>query len=153
MLTPSGKARTLRLGVTVLDVDTYTLTIDGEVDRPLVLRHDELLAMPAKEQTVRIACAGGTNESTVMKGVTLARLFALARVRSAACRAVFHCADGYNESIPLVEVFHCEAFLGYPADEECADSRGQPLRLVLPGKFGYKWAKTVQRIELVADER
>ncbi len=43
-----------------MDVHSFTLTIDGAVGRPLVLRYDQLLELPAVERTVRIICAGGS---------------------------------------------------------------------------------------------
>jgi DMSO/TMAO reductase YedYZ molybdopterin-dependent catalytic subunit len=136
-----------------LDVDSFTLTVDGEVDHPIVLRYDELLAMPATERSVRLVCVSGPRERTLMKGVALSHLFELARVRDSASLAVFHCPDGYRERVPLVEVLRCESFLVYSVDGESADKLGWLLRLAIPGKSGYKWAKTVQRVELVAHER
>lgn len=136
-----------------MDVHSFTLTVDGEVDRPLSLSYDELVALPATERSVSLSCFKGSRNTTLMKGVTLARLLAQALARGSACRAVFYCADGYNESIPLAELLQCEAFLVYAVDGERGDELGWPLRLAVPGKSGYKWAKTVQRIEIVADER
>jgi DMSO/TMAO reductase YedYZ molybdopterin-dependent catalytic subunit len=118
----------------------------------LVLPYDELLALPATERSLSMSCFGGPHADALMKGVTLARLLALAQTRGSASRAVFHCADGYNESIPLVELLQNDAFLVYAVNGEAVDELGWPVRLAVPGKFAYKWAKSVQRIELVADE-
>ena len=30
---------------------------------------------------------------------------------------------------------------------------GFPLRLAMPGKYGYQWAKWIQRLEVVTDDR
>ncbi len=153
-LTPLDEVGTLSFwGVPKVDVRSFTLTVDGEVDRPLVLSYDELLALPATERAVRMDCVGGFRNNTVMKGVPLADLFALAQARGSVRRAVFYCADGYHESMPLVELFQGEAFLAYSVNGERPDRLGCPLRLAVPGKYGYKWAKWVHRVELVADER
>ncbi len=136
-----------------MDVHSFTLTIDGEVDNPVTLRYDQVLELPAVERTVRIICAGGTYANTVMKGVSMARLFDLAKVRGAACLAVFHCEDGHRETIPLVELLQQEAFLAYTASGEDADELGCLLRLAVPGKYGHKWAKWVRRVQLIADDR
>ncbi len=121
--------------------------------RPLVLRYDQVLKLPTVERMVRMDCMSGTRSDIVMKGVTLARLFCLARARGSACRAVFHCADGHSESIPLIDLLQYEAFLAYSEDGEHVDDVSYPLRLAVPGKYGYKWAKWVRRVQLVADER
>lgn len=129
----------------------YTLRIDGEVDRPLVLDYRAILALPAVERVVRLDCAGGPRDDATMRGPSLAHLIALAETRDAACLAVFHCADGHSESIPLVDLLHCDAFLVYSVNGEPAGEPERPVRLAIPGKFGHLWAKWVRRIELLAD--
>lgn len=135
-----------------VDVRSFTLTIDGAVGHPLVLRYDQLLELPAVEREVRMDCVGGFRNNTVMKGVPLTHLLDLAEVQDTARRAVFHCADGYRESIPIVELKH-EAFLVYSVNGAHVEKLGYPLRLAIPGKYGYKWAKWVQRIEIVTHDR
>ena len=153
-LTPLDEVGTLSFwGVPRVDAHSATLTIDGEVERPVELRYDQLLELPAVERTVRMDCVGGFRNNTVMKGVSVADLFDLAEVRRSARRATFHCADGYIESIPVPDLIQYEAFLVYSVNGEKVDRLGHPLRLAIPGKYGYKWAKWVQRIELVDDER
>ncbi len=63
--------------------------------------------------------------------------------------AVFHCADGYFTTHPMKDLIETEAYLAYAINGEESPEHGYPLRLVSPGKYGYKWAKWVVRIELV----
>jgi DMSO/TMAO reductase YedYZ molybdopterin-dependent catalytic subunit len=153
-LTPLEEVGTLSFWrVPKVAVRSFTLTIDGAVGRPLVLRYDQLLELPAVEREVRMDCVGGFRNNTVMKGVPLSHLFDLTEVQDTARRAVFHCADGYRESIPLVELLKHEAFLVYSVNGAHVEKLGYPLRLAIPGKYGYKWAKWVQRLEFIADDR
>ena len=153
-LTPQDEVGTLSFwGVPTIDVHSFTLTIDGAVGRPLVLRYDQLLELPTVEREVRMDCVGGFRNNTVMKGVPLSHLIDLTEVQDTARRAVFHCADGHRETIPLVELLQQEAFLAYSVNGAHVNKLGYPLRLAIPGKYGYKWAKWVQRLEFVADER
>ena len=46
-----------------------------------------------------------------------------------------------------------DAFLAYSVNGEAVPKLGYPLRLAIPGKYGYQWAKWVVRIELVSDDR
>lgn len=132
---------------------SFTLRIEGEADRPVVLRYGELLALPAVERTVPMSCAGGTREDALAKGVTVAHLFALARVRDTARLAVFSCADGHEETVPLIDLLRNEAFLVYSVEGERVDELGYSVRLCIPGKFACHWAKGVERVELVAEQR
>ncbi len=153
-LTPLEEVGTLSFWrVPKVDMRSFTLTIDGAVGHPLVLRYDQLLELPAVEREVRMDCVGGFRNNTVMKGVPLTHLFDLTEVQDTARRAVFHCADGYRESIPLAELLKHEAFLVYSVNGAHVQKLGYPLRLAIPGKYGYKWAKWVQRVEFVADQR
>jgi DMSO/TMAO reductase YedYZ molybdopterin-dependent catalytic subunit len=136
-----------------LDMQSFTLTIEGEADRPMVLRYEELLELPAVERTVPMSCVGGTREDAVVKGVTVAHLLALARVRDTARLAIFSCADGHEESVPLIDLLRNEAFLVYSVAEEHVDELDYPVRLCIPGKFACHWAKGVERVQLVGDQR
>jgi DMSO/TMAO reductase YedYZ molybdopterin-dependent catalytic subunit len=130
---------------------TYLLTVDGEVERPLRLTLADIVALPFVERVVRIDCAGGPRDDATMRGPTIEHLMDLAGTREGACLAVFHCADGHRERIPLVDLILCGAFLVYAVDGEPAGEPEQPVRLAIPGKFGHLWAKWVQRVELQAD--
>lgn len=131
---------------------SFTLTVDGEVDHPLVLRGEEIVELPLAECTVRIDCMGGFRHSGVAKALPLLDLLGMAEARDIASSATFYCADGYNESASLLDLLEAEAFLAYAVDGERADEMDYMPRLAVPGKFGYKWVKWLQRIQLVAGE-
>ena len=134
--------------VRAMGSEAHMLTIDGEVDRPVVLRFDELLLLPAVERRVQIVCASGEISDAVMRGVTLADVFDLARVRSTARLALFTCSDGYQERVSLADLIQREAFLAYWVGGEQVEEPGSLPRLSIPGKVGSRWAKGVRRIEL-----
>ncbi len=133
-----------------IDSGSLTLTVVGDVDRPLTLRYDELLRLPAIERRVLMDCMSGSRSSAVMKGVSIARLVAMSEARDTVSLAVFHCVDGHCERVPLVDLLYGEAFLAYSVKGERPAEPSWPPRLAIPGRFGYKWAKWVQRIELVS---
>ena len=55
--------------------------------------------------------------------------------------------------LDLRELLEREAFLAYRVNDQDIPKFGYPLRLAIPGKYGYQWAKWVVKIELVADQR
>lgn len=135
-----------------MDARSVTLTVDGEVDRPLVLTWDQVREMPLEERTLRVDCLGaGLRSTSTVRGLPLMDLFEMAGVRGSATCAVFHCADGYCESASLAELLLQDAFLAYPLDGGTDELDRLP-RLAVPGKYGYKFAKWVERVSLVAGE-
>jgi DMSO/TMAO reductase YedYZ molybdopterin-dependent catalytic subunit len=84
------------------------------------------------------------------RGVPLATLLERAEAAPEADTAIFHYADGYFTTHPLTDLIETEAYLAYEINGQEIPAHGFPLRLVAPGKYGYKWAKWVVRIELAA---
>ena len=152
--TPLEEVGTLSFwGVPTLDPARFTLTLDGWVERPQLLRFDELLAMPSEERALRMDCVEGFRNNTTMRGVRFAALLDQAGPRAGARRAIFYCADGYFESSTLSDLETAEALIAYEINGERVARLGHPLRLAIPGAYGYKWAKWVQRIEIVTHDR
>jgi len=127
----------------------FTLTLDGAVRYPLSLSSEDLLALPAIEREVTLDCGKGISTTSTMRGPPLWRLIEIANAMDSACRAVFYCTDGHRETMSLADLLGCEAFLAICPDD--GDLGGPGVRLVVPGKFGERWAKFVERIEIVAD--
>ena len=98
-------------------------------------------------------CVGGFRNNSVMEGVSFTTLLGPAVNSPKARRAVFHCADGYNVAVDIQDLQNRGAFLAYSVNGQANPQVGFPLRLALPGKYGYQWAKWVVRIELVTDQR
>lgn len=153
-LTPLDKLGNLSFwGVPQLDLDIYCLEITGAVQHPVNLSFPELQALPAVTRQVRQDCVGGFRNNSVMKGVPFKTLLEQCGALPGAKRAVFHCADGYYSSLELQDLLDREAFLAYQINEQSIPRFGYPLRLAIPGKYGYQWAKWVVAIELVNDQR
>jgi DMSO/TMAO reductase YedYZ molybdopterin-dependent catalytic subunit len=153
-LTPTGLLGNLSFwGVPEIDLDQYTLTIDGAVAQARTLSLDEIRSLPAASRPVRMDCVGGFRNNSVMDGVLLQDLLEVCGAAPNARRAIFHCADGYYVAIDIQELLERDAFLAYNVNGESIAKFGYPLRLGVPGKYGYQWAKWILRIELVADDR
>ena len=128
------------------------LTVDGAVRRPLALSLSELLALPVIERDVTLDCGKGTRTGSTMKGPALSGLIELAHAQDDAVLAIFHCTDGHRESVSIADLLLCDAFLACSTNEEHLVEESHAVRLVIPGKFGDRWAKFVNRIEIVADD-
>ena len=140
-------------GVPDLDPKEFILRVEGAVARPVSLSLEQLQALPRTERQVRMDCVGGFRNNSVMAGAAVADVLKDAVANPDARRVVFHCADGYHVSLEIPDLLEKEAFMAYSINGEELPRFGFPLRLAVPGKYGYQWAKWVVRLELVTDER
>jgi DMSO/TMAO reductase YedYZ molybdopterin-dependent catalytic subunit len=131
--------------------DTYRLKVEGLVGKPLSLTYQQVLALPAVKEVVKMPCVEGWDETLLYQGARLRDLLALAQPRPEATWVMFHSAEGYSTGLPLKYLTGDKVLLGYKINGLPLDAgRGWPFQLVAPGKLGYKWAKWVVRLELTA---
>lgn len=149
--TPTKELFTLSFwGVPRIATEQFALTVDGIVNCPLRLSLDDLRNYPVVERQVTLDCVGGLRNIIATRGVSLSAVLDRAEPAPDAATAVFHCADGYFTTHPVKDLIETEAYLAYEINGLETPAHGYPLRLVAPGKYGYKWAKWVVRIELVS---
>jgi DMSO/TMAO reductase YedYZ molybdopterin-dependent catalytic subunit len=134
----------------------WRLQIDGLVAAPASYSLAQLRAMPSRTQITRHDCVEGWSAIGKWTGVQLGYLLKKARVQPSAHFVVFHCADRfdgtpYYESVDLIDAFHPQTLLAYAMNgEPLSVGHGAPLRLRVERQLGYKQAKYVMRIEVVA---
>ncbi len=139
--TPKIEMADWRLRVFGLVEEEFELDWQGFTDLPWT-------ALPADFHCV-------TQWSTLdnlWEGVLFQDLVGLARPKAAARFVMAHCYGGYTTNIPL-EVAR-EGILAHKHNgEPISRDHGWPLRLVVPRLYGWKSAKWVTAIELMADDR
>lgn len=137
----------------LFDRTTWLLAVDGLFRKPVTLTFDQLLELPNVERTRDFYCVEGWGVSGVQwKGVTVRELMGRADIDPQATHLVFYSGDGeYTDSLTLEEALRADTLLAYEMNgEPLRSSMGQPLRLVLPGSYGYKYVKWVTRVEAIA---
>lgn len=136
----------------------YRLQVSGLVETPLSLSLEQLRGMPSRTQITRHDCVEGWSCIGKWKGTPLGKLLDIAKPTAEAKFVMFHCADSlpnddsrYYESIYLSEAYHPQSILAYEMNDQTLDiPHGAPLRVRLERKLGYKMAKYIVGIELVA---
>ncbi len=140
-----------------LDAATWRLRVGGLVERPLSLSLAELRERyEPRHQFVTLACisnpiGGDLIGTTRWTGLRLAELLADARPAPSATHVRMRAADGFHEVVALDEVradpriLLAYAWDGLPLTAE----HGFPLRVYLPGRYGMKQPKWIERIELI----
>ena len=134
------------------DCSTWSFSIGGSVQHPLILSYSDLLQMPMVEVTCALLCAGNPYdelavEQAVWRGVAMATLLQSVTRQPDALFAVIHNAAGYTTSLSLDWLNRGVLAIeqdGNPLTPE----QGYPARLIVPGLYGYKSPRWVERIEL-----
>lgn len=140
-------------GVQTVDLSTYQLTIDGLVNEAQTLTYEQVTAMQSEEKLLRLYCVEGWNANILWQGVLLETLIASASPKGEANTVIFHAVDGYTTSLPLQEILDNHLILAYNANGiALPPEMGFPFILVAEEKWGYKWARWVNRLELSSDE-
>ncbi|MFL6660620.1 MAG: molybdopterin-dependent oxidoreductase, partial [Rhizobacter sp.] len=141
----------------------YRLVIEGLVEQPAAFSLAELRALPSRTQITRHDCVEGWSCIGKWKGVPLGLLLDRVRPRPEAKFVLFRCFDSmdgptldgrdsrYYESIDFDDARHPLTILAYELnDQPLPVSNGAPLRARIERQLGYKHAKYLMAIDLVA---
>jgi DMSO/TMAO reductase YedYZ molybdopterin-dependent catalytic subunit len=144
--------RTAR-GVGVLDAildPGYTVTVDGNVRRRLVLTLDDLAALPQHDATLPIACVEGWSTSQRWSGVRVRDLLARAGARADA-RVVAHSVQaGHRSELNPSHAADHDTLLALAVNGEVLHvDHGFPCRLIGPNRPGTMQTKWVARLEVL----
>src|SRR5271166_5097368 len=137
----------------------YRLQVGGLVAKPASFSLAQLRALPNRTQITRHDCVEGWSAIAKWKGAKLSALLDTVGPNPEARFAMFYCADPmgdngtnlYYESIDFDDAYHPQTILAYELnDAPLPVKNGAPIRLRVERQLGYKHAKYVMRIELVA---
>jgi DMSO/TMAO reductase YedYZ molybdopterin-dependent catalytic subunit len=133
-----------------IDPAKFQLTIDGAVDRPLVLSLADLQKLPLTTMVIRHVCVEGWAAIVQWGGVRIQDLAKLVQPRPNARYVYFKSADGYYESWDLASSVHPQTLMVYQRNgQPLSVDNGAPLRLASPIKLGYKQSKWVTQMTFV----
>ncbi|HWQ45209.1 MAG TPA: molybdopterin-dependent oxidoreductase, partial [Methanosarcina barkeri] len=150
VLTPIAEQRNNAIqGTQYLDRESYRLQVNGLVENPLNLTYKEITGLPQTSKVVDLNCVEGWSFTAKWTGVKIADLLEEAGAMENATVVIFYSADGYSTSLERNYLLEKNIILAYRLNDVILPpERGFPLQLVAEGKYGYKWAKWIVRIEL-----
>ena len=105
----------------VPDVDRamWSLSVSGEVERPLKLTWEQLAELPSREVTVDIHCVTRWSRfDTTFEGVHWSELAKLAGPKPGGRFVVAHADQGFTSNMPLEAIEDENALIAYEADGE-----------------------------------
>ena len=147
----------------------WTVTIEGEVKKPMTLDIDSLLKLaPLEERIYRLRCVEGWSMVIPWVGYSLSELIRKVEPTGNAKYVEFvTLADKaqmpglrspvlewpYVEGLRIDEAMHPLALLGLGMyGEVLPNQNGAPVRVVLPWKYGFKSAKSIVKIRFVSEQ-
>ena len=140
------------LGIQEVDINLYALVIDGLVENEMTYTYDQILDMDPVEKLYTIYCVEGWDATFLWKGVLIEDILSESNVSDEAKTVIFHAVDGYTTSLPLEEILNKKIMMAYSVNGlPLPSSLGYPFMLVAYDKWGYKWARWINHIELSSD--
>jgi len=135
-----------------IDLKSWTLVIDGEVEKLLKLSWDEIAKLPKTESVSDFHCVEGWSVlNCKWEGVQFKHIADLVKPKENAKFVSFECADGYTTSLSLKELLANNAILAHKIDgKNLEEGLGAPLRLVVSNKYAYKNAMWITRIKFTS---
>jgi DMSO/TMAO reductase YedYZ molybdopterin-dependent catalytic subunit len=138
-----------------VQADSWELRVTGMVDRELTITFDELLSMPSIERWVTLSCVsnpvGGPYAGNALwLGTLLAPVLERAGVQPGAEQLVSRSFDGWTAGSPIEQIIDGrDAMFAYGMNgEPLPAEHGYPVRLVVPGLYGYvsatKWVTELE---------
>ncbi|MGH3089689.1 MAG: molybdopterin-dependent oxidoreductase [Rubrobacteraceae bacterium] len=141
--------------------DEWTVSISGAVDNPFEMTYDELVSMPYREADITLSCVsnevgGGLVSHGRWTGVLLSDVLneagvSLDKLEQANEQLVGRSVDGWEAGFRTnIALDGREAMVVFGLNgSELPREHGYPVRLVVPGLYGYVSAtKWLQEIEL-----
>ena len=150
----SNKFPVLTYGSTPkVDLDTWKFRVFGLVEQEVELTWDQFTKLTWTTVTADFHCVTQWSSlDNTWEGVTFPDLMALAQPKPEAKFVMAHCFGGYSTNLPL-EVAMEEGLLAHKQDgEPLGEGHGWPLRLIIPSRYGWKSAKWLNGIELIAED-
>jgi len=128
------------------------ISVCGLVDRPYNLSYSEMLKMPSTIVEAELYCVDGPNHPITQgkwRGVALRTILEKACLKKGVVKIAFYASDEFSSDLALEEALNPDIILAYELDGEMMQgTRGGPInRLVVPGRWGYKWVASVVKIE------
>jgi len=164
--------------LTKIDIDTFRLYINGDVDRPLALSMNDLKTKFPQDSIIALAICAGNSRSTFAprvpgsqwtngamgnakwKGVRLKDILTMAGVKNTAINVSFQGMDkgelpGIPPFVKSLDVTHAmdgEIMVAYELNGEPIPMlNGYPLKLVVPGWYATYWVGALNNINVLSD--
>ena len=140
-------------GPQYVNTSEYRLTVTGLTNKTDVYTYQEILSgYPHYTKVVTLFCVEGWDATILWEGVLVRDLIQEAGIDPRANTVIFTAHDGYTTSFPLDYLMNHDIIMAYKMNNVTLPAeRGYPFQLVAQDKWGYKWIKWIEKIQLTDD--
>jgi DMSO/TMAO reductase YedYZ molybdopterin-dependent catalytic subunit len=140
-------------GPQYVNISDYRLTVTGLTNTTDIYTYPEILARyPPYTKVVTLFCVEGWEVTILWEGVLVRDLIRDAGIDPRANTVIFTAHDGYTTSFPLDYLMNNDILMAYRMNNVTLPAeRGYPFQLVAQDKWGYKWIKWIEKIQLSDD--
>jgi len=140
-------------GPQYVNTSGYRLTVTGLTNKTDVYTYQEILTgFPHYTKVVTLFCVEGWDATILWEGVLVRDLIQEAGIDPRANTVIFTAHDGYTTSFPLDYLMNHDIIMAYKMNNVTLPAeRGYPFQLVAQDKWGYKWIKWIEKIQLTDD--
>jgi DMSO/TMAO reductase YedYZ molybdopterin-dependent catalytic subunit len=132
-----------------VNISSYRLEVTGLVQKPQNYTYDQVIGLQNYRKVVTLNCVEGWDATILWQGILVSDILNQSKPLSNANTVIFYAVDGYSTSLPLVYLQANQILMAYKANNvTITPQNGFPFQLVAESKWGYKWIKWINKIEL-----
>ena len=137
-----------------IDLDAWRFRVFGLVEEELELDWPRFVSVDKTAVDAEFHCVTQWSRlENTWEGVAFNELIKLVRPKPQARFVMVHCYGGYTTNLALDVLQDGDVLFAHRHDgEPLAAEHGGPLRLVVPKRYGWKSAKWVNGMELLAED-
>ncbi|WP_321421456.1 molybdopterin-dependent oxidoreductase [uncultured Methanobacterium sp.] len=136
-------------GPQYVNITSYQLEVDGLVANPQNYTYDQVKDFQSYQKVVKLDCVEGWSVNILWQGVLVKDILNDVKPLPQANTVIFYAVDGYSTSFPLEYLQNNQILMAYKMNNATLPpQRGFPFQMVAESKWGYKWIKWINRIEL-----
>jgi len=132
------------------DPRTWELTIEGLASQPIRLKTSDLDRIPHVTQSSRLKCVQCWSGRVNWEGFRCDELLRFTGSKPELEWLRIDCADRYYDFVRMEDLLNPRVLFATGMNGEAlTPEHGAPLRLVMPGKYGYKSSKLITKLTFI----
>tara|TARA_B100001013_G_scaffold335918_1_gene254751 strand:- start:317 stop:925 length:609 start_codon:yes stop_codon:yes gene_type:complete len=137
-----------------VDVCTWKFRVFGSVEEELTIGWEEFTSLKKVTIDAEFHCVTQWSRlENTWEGVSFSALMETVSPKPEAMYAMVHCFGGYTTNLSLSVLQDDDVLFAYRHDGvPLSTEHGGPMRLVVPKRYGWKSAKWVSGLEIMADD-